>query len=797
VVGCPGSAERLAGVTVARRRGRGRAAVVRAVCVLAGIGALGCAGSAAQAEGAVTAQGVAAGGAQTCAVLSDGHVDCWGDNEDGQLGNGTYSERSSTPVEVEGLSDATQVTAGEDHTCAGLSGGHVDCWGGNEFGELGNGTETDSDMPVEVQGISDATQVAAGSQYTCAVLSGGHVDCWGRNDEGQLGNGTYSERSSTPVEVQGISDATQVTAGEDHACALLSGGRVDCWGRNDEGQLGNGTTVSSDTPVEVQGVSDATQVTAGEDHTCALLSSGRIDCWGDNEFGELGNGTDSDRSSTPVEVQGISDATQVAAGDGYTCALLSGGRVDCWGENAFGELGNGLSGRVSHAPVGVQGISDATQVTAGERYTCALLSGGRVDCWGENEFGELGDGRTERSDTPVEVQGINDATQVMAGSVDTCAALSDGHIDCWGENQFGDLGDGTTERSDTPVEVQGINDAIQVAAGGSHTCAVLSGGHIDCWGSNKTGQLGNGKQAKGSETPVEVELITDATQVTALGGDTCAVLSSGHVDCWGANPDGELGDGTTESSDTPVEVQGISDATHVTAGYYHTCALLSSGHVDCWGLNRYGQLGHSTNKRPSERPVEVEGISSATEVTAAYRDTCAVLSSGRVDCWGDGSHTPMEVSGISSATQVTAGYSHACALVSGGQIDCWGENSDGELGNGGAWSVVPTEVLFGVRAPVVVSGAATSVTDVSATLNATVNPEGAEVTSCEFEYGPTKNYGSSVPCSSLPGSGESAVEVSASLSGLTAKHAYHFRIVATNAAGTSFGAEATFKTLKG
>jgi Regulator of chromosome condensation (RCC1) repeat len=254
-----------------------------------------------------TGTAVAAGYDQTCAVLSSGHVECWGLNP---LGNGSNG-RSDTPVEVTGITDATQVTAGYGDACALLSTGHVECWGGNQYGELGNGSTTEAYTPVEVSGITDATQVTAGysnetGDYTCALLSTGHVECWGYNLYGELGNGTTTTYSDTPVEVSGITDATQVSAGAGQTCALLSTGHVECWGANGNGELGDGgISVYSGTPVEVSGITDATRVAAGAFHTCAVLSTGHIECWGNNGYGQLGNGTMGTVSDTPVEVTGI------------------------------------------------------------------------------------------------------------------------------------------------------------------------------------------------------------------------------------------------------------------------------------------------------------------------------------------------------------------------------------------------------------------------------------------------------------------------------------------------------------
>ena len=321
----------------------------------------------------------------------------------------------------------------------------------------------------------------------------------------------------------------------------------------------------------------------------------------------------------------------------------------------------------------------ATAIAAGGQHsqTCALVSTGNVDCWGANYFGQLGDGSLISSDTPVEAIGITDPTQASVGGDHVCALLPTGQIDCWGSNEYGQLGNGITTGPDEcpfadppaacstePVEVTGVTDASHVAAGGDQTCAVLSSGHVECWGSNQFDALGDGSAIGPEEcgpyriacsaAPVEVTGITDATQVSAGGGQTCVLLSTGHIDCWGRNGYGQLGDGSTEDSDVPVEVLGISEATQVSAGGDFTCALLSAGDVDCWGDGELGELGDGATSR---------------------------------------SDTPLGTAGITDATQVSAGGDQACALLPTGQIDCWGANYDGQLGDGSTEdSDVPVEV---------------------------------------------------------------------------------------------------------
>ncbi len=355
---------------------------------------------------------VATGSQHACALMSKGTVWCWGSNSIGQFGNGNTTS-SSTPVVVSGITSATAIAAGGGHTCAILSNGTVQCWGYNGIGQLGNGTTTNSSTPVTVSGITTAAALAAGSQHTCALMSNGTVQCWGDNGQGQLGNGT-STSSFTPVTVSGITTATDISAGINHTCAVLGNGTVQCWGNNGSGKLGNGTATSSNgiitsssTPVTVSGITTATDISAGINHTCAVLGNGTVQCWGSNYSGQLGNGTTTD-SSTPVTVSSITTATAIAAG-GYlvehSCAVLSNGTVQCWGANAFGQLGNGTTTN-SSIPVTVSGTAIASAIATGGAVTCIVLSNGTVQCWGYNAYGQLGNGTTTNSSIPVPVIGL-------------------------------------------------------------------------------------------------------------------------------------------------------------------------------------------------------------------------------------------------------------------------------------------------------------------------------------------------------------------------------------------------------
>jgi alpha-tubulin suppressor-like RCC1 family protein len=355
-------------------------------------------------------------------------------------------------------------------------------WGANWTGQLGNGTTTQSTLPVQVSLPSGTTvtAVAAGNATSLALTSTGQVLGWGRNASGQLGNGTTTD-SSTPV-LASLPSGTTVTAiatgSGTHSLALTSTGQVLAWGGNQSGQLGDGTTTNSTTPVAVSLPSgtNVIAISTGGYHSLALTSTGQVLAWGRNDWGQLGNGTKID-SSTPVAVS-LPSGTTAAAISGaelHSLALTSTGSVLAWGRNANGELGIGTTVD-SSVPVAV-GLPSGTIVTAiatGMYHNLALTSTGQVEAWGGNPYGQLGDGTMTSATTPVAVSLPSGTivTTIAGGSMSSMALTSAGRMLAWGDNLTGQLGDGTTTSRSTPVAVIGLPAGVAIAGGDGQTLAI-------------------------------------------------------------------------------------------------------------------------------------------------------------------------------------------------------------------------------------------------------------------------------------------------------------------------------------
>ena len=356
-------------------------------------------------------------------------------------------------------------------------------------------------------------------------------------------------------------------AGSEHNCAILDDGNMTCWGANTFGQLGTGDTTSSTSPVAVSFVNPSGAVTlfpvsvsSSQYHTCSVLSDGSVQCWGNNAYGQLGDGTNTSHPSpTGVDLGENHSAVMIGVGKTHTCAILDDASVSCWGYNNHGQLGDGTNTQ-RNAPTNVdlgQGRS-AVAISLGESHTCALLDDTTLKCWGFNNHGQLGDGTFSTSNTSTNVDlGDDTAVAINAGRHHTCALLTDETISCWGWNDRGQLGDGTLTSNPSPTSITIDTGVTSISTGDRHTCAVLDNGSAMCWGNNMFGHLGNGANSN-SAIPVYVGLSQSTNVVGMVAGDhhTCAVINDGTAYCWGGNNEGQLGDGTNSSRNSPGSAIG-------------------------------------------------------------------------------------------------------------------------------------------------------------------------------------------------------------------------------------------------
>jgi alpha-tubulin suppressor-like RCC1 family protein len=450
------------------------------------------------------------------------------------------------------------------------------------------------------------------------------VAAWGYNGSGQLGNGTTTINRA-PGAVAGLSEVTAVAAGGEHSLALLANGTVRSWGNNSEGQLGNGSTANSKVPVIVSGLVNVTAIAAGKEHSLALLSNGTVMAWGSNEEGQLGSGAKGTKSTFVLAVKGLSNVTAIAAGGAFNLARLSNGTVVAWGAGEEGQLGNGKKAK-SATPVTVKGVTGVTAIAAGREHALALLSNGTVMSWGSNLAHQLG--------MPTKFKVIKEEEETVLEE----------------EEQ--------PENNPVPEPVQALSGATAVAAGGEHSLALLGSGEVMAWGSNGNDQLGNGTQGGMSNLPTAVSGLSGVSAISAGMQHSLALLSSGGVEAWGYNPDGQLGNGSNLNSPVPVAVSGLGGVVKIAGGGSHSLSMgapaatitgispgsgpqLGGTSVSITGVN----LGEATSVHFGSSAASSFTVDSPTSITAT-----SPAGTGTVDITVT---TPSGTSGTSPADRFT------------------------------------------------------------------------------------------------------------------------------------------------
>ncbi len=681
---------------------------------------------------------VSAGEYHTCAIAVNDHVYCWGYNRYGQLGDGTFTSNSKPVAVLQGAMPSLivkQLASGADHTCVIASDDHAYCWGYNDEGVLGDGSNTDSNVPVAVsQGAMPSLIVKQITNdiawHTCVIAMDDKAYCWGANSSGASGNGT-TNASSIPVAVsQGAMPSQivkQISTGYMHTCAIASDNKVYCWGTSFEGELGIGTDYAERlVPTAViQGDLPAIgvkQVSAGSEyHTCAVGLDDKAYCWGAGYYGQLGDGTEN-TTSIPVSVsQGNRpslSAKQISIGYDFSCVIASDDKVYCWGINEYGELGNGTSnvqltpGKLFNTTQSFQSVS---QISTGYNHACAI-SNGDLYCWGRNENGMLGTGSNNIISKPSPVdQGamvFNDVLQLSAGSNTACVVGADNAAYCWGNNNYGQIGDGSEIRSLIPKAVhKGDRQNLsvkQISVGDYHTCAIAFNDRVYCWGRNWDGQLGGGSNFAFSSVPVAVlqgAMPSLAAKSVSVGYNfTCAIALDDKVYCWGYNGSGELGNGNTVNSNVPVAVSLGSrpslNVKQLSSNSTLSCVISSDDSVYCWGRNYSGSFGNGTTNDSFVPTATLQGdmpTQTVKQISIGSGHACAIASDDKVYCWGRNNSgqignnslvntlTPTAVVQgaipLMNIKSVSPGYDFTCAVDVSNKMYCWGVGSYGQLGN--------------------------------------------------------------------------------------------------------------------
>ena len=722
---------------------------------------------------------ISAGDDHTCGLKLSGKVQCWGRGVNGVLGNGQNSD-SGFPVTVQResgdsnpLEDVISVSSGSEHVCALLESGSIKCWGNGEFGRLGDGDLTDhmSSSPINVRNASNTVgstlgsiaQISAGGQHTCAVSASGDGFCWGSGDGGRLGDGTTVNRghpasitildtSNSDVSLGNIS---QISAGGRHACATTLDGQVWCWGLGEDGRLGNDDSTHANQVrpalvVDRVSASQSLKIAAyHRDYICASAVPCSLEAITASFTGgpsSLGN-----ESSPSIQISGISTGQTVTLYSDSACSTSVGTATqdsDTVSLSSLAEQAHQFYFTVTEL-LQVSNCSHSflaytLDSTVPAAPTLSLPSSSGDDPIPDVEVSGLNIRDTIKIYSDSSCQAVAASPIIAVGSSATVSVFA---LDANGSYEFyatatdpaGNVSSCSSSSSGAYAFVISFTAFSMgtIDAGGLHSCAIKSDKTVSCWGKGTQGQLGDG-QGSDSYAPVTVVSeqgdsndLSDTIQISAGENHSCTLNTSGNIKCWGRGSDGQLGDGLGSGSNIPVTVisgegssQPLGSVVQISSGNFYTCALKSDSTVSCWGANEAYQLGRANTTVVSIlHPTVVisdqsdsDSLSGVVQISAGGTHSCALLSDGRIKCWGDGgdgrlgdgtttsrTYPAFVLSAIGSTTplgdiiQVSSGVSHTCALKSDGTVSCWGEGTFGQLGHGlSTSSYYPVTVISGM-----------------------------------------------------------------------------------------------------
>ncbi|WP_224998621.1 putative Ig domain-containing protein [Cesiribacter sp. SM1] len=571
-------------------------------------------------------------------------------------------------------------------------------WGLNDKGQLAKGVQQ-AKQPANVAVGTSWSVISTHEFHSLGIKTDGTLWAWGRNNYGQLGDGTYTEQI-TPVQIGVDSDWKIVSTGAHHTVAIKKDGTLWAWGFNQSGELGDGTNISKITPVQTSTDTDWLMISVGAYHTVALKNDGTLWAWGDNTAGRLGNGNESS-SNTPELIAEGSRWKAVNAGLMNTIAIKEDGTLWAWGANWLGLLG--YEGEDSKVPVQIGSDTDWEVVDLGYYNATAIKRDGTLWTWGSKDNGMLADGTTANRYRPTQIGNETSWKKVNAFYSHTLAIKTDGSLWAWGSNDSGQLGNGTLQAETTPVMIGDSKDWKEILTGESHSIALKTDGSLWTWGGNRYGQLGNSVPAKFA-TPEETISTANWSAVAAGNSHTLALRADGTLWSWGNNSYGQLGDGTLLDRAVPVQIGSDTDWTMVSAGWQQSFAIKKDGTLWTWGDNRYGQLGDGTFTT-RVLPVKIGSDADWKTVDAGYSHALAIKKDGTLWSWGSagsylgdgeevGRNYPVKIGQDSDWDKISAGNNHSGAIKTNGSLWMWGSNWYGELGTGDINNIIlqPVEI---------------------------------------------------------------------------------------------------------
>jgi alpha-tubulin suppressor-like RCC1 family protein len=679
-------------------------------------------------------------------------------------GCGSGPTRTLT-VNVTELEPFVQVAAGVYHTCGITGKGQAFCWGSDSDGQLGDdATLAAKHIPTAVAATSlpagdkAFVRLAVGNAHTCGITGEGQAFCWGDDVYGQLGDDATAADKSMPTAVDATNLPTddkalvQLGAGLYHTCGITGKGKALCWGSDSSGQLGDDATLADKHVPTVVATTNLpaddkafVQIATGGVHTCGITGKGKAFCWGDDSDGQLGDDAALAEKTIPTAVA-TTDLpaddkvfVQLAAGTYHTCGLTGKGKAFCWGDDAYGQLGDDATLAGKHVPTAVDTTNlpaddkAFVQIATGGAHTCGITGKGQAFCWGDDGSGQLGDdvapaNRSVPTAVAITNLPVDDKAFVWlaTGYVHTCGITGGGKAFCWGYDSDGQLGDGAAIVSKpTPSAVDTANLSVddrafvQIAPGYLHTCGITGGGKAFCWGDDSRGQLGDDAAYvdKPMPTPVATtNLPADDkafVQLAAGAYNTCGITGKGKAFCWGDDAHGQLGDDAiTAEKPIPTAVATTNLPTddkafvRLASGYFHVCGITGGGRAFCWGDDSDGQLGDDATLAVKRIPTAVATTNlpadnkAFVQLTAGGAHTCGITGKGQAFCWGDDAYyqlgddsssadksipTAVDTTNLSTDdkafVQLAAGLYHTCGITGGGKAFCWGDDSGGQLGD--------------------------------------------------------------------------------------------------------------------